>query len=759
MNEDNRKVNSGTPETQSRSTKALDEITDGFFDLSKLYSTAPSKKPSAQPKPQLSREEQLRLRDQKCRELEMQAIREDIERRYSIQLEEAKKNTEQSVVNTEPEPAPEPIIDFKIGEEVSVKEEIERIDEIMGIAPQKEEQEDAPKKKKKKFGKVKKEKPEKIRKTEKADKTAKEETPAEEFSTDDMNFLYAFIYQLGDFITKSVAAVFKFIFMIFRIPLFAILRYFNKSTNSTKNRLKKSVVSTVNELVLFRREIKSAVRSIHKSAKKPLTLPSVIKHYVSKAIKHHKKLLKTFFNHALPVATAIILIITVTYWNNATFALEVIYNGKSIGYISDEAVYLEAKDIVKQRLVTGGISVSETTEGATEQTVAPDLHADYKLTVISVDQLNDAQAISDNMIENSVDNLTHACGIYVDGEFICAVKNESDAKSVFHNILAPYEQIAETEGYVVSFAQTIDYVQGLYRDDAAVMWDVSKLNEVVGGNKSEAVMYTVEEGDTIESIAENNDVTQSSLEKANPDYDWDTMEQGDVITLKAAVKFVNIKRTVTSTEVRDVPFETVEKRDETKYSGYRLVEQSGENGVERVTKTMIYVDGELVDTQYSYETIVESIDEIVVVGTKTYYDGVYIGSPSDSGFLWPAPSCHYVSSPYGWRSSGWHNGVDLVRSGGGANGTPVVASMGGTVEVVQRSNSGYGNMVLINHGNGYKTRYAHMISGSITVSVGDRVEAGQTIGRVGSTGNSTGPHLHFEVIYKGETQNPMNYIS
>ena len=79
MNEDNRKVNSGTPETQSRSTKALDEITDGFFDLSKLYSTAPSKKPSAQPKPQLSREEQLRLRDQKRRELEMQAIREDIE--------------------------------------------------------------------------------------------------------------------------------------------------------------------------------------------------------------------------------------------------------------------------------------------------------------------------------------------------------------------------------------------------------------------------------------------------------------------------------------------------------------------------------------------------------------------------------------------------------------------------------------------------------------------------------------------------------
>ena len=78
---------------------------------------------------------------------------------------------------------------------------------------------------------------------------------------------------------------------------------------------------------------------------------------------------------------------------------------------------------------------------------------------------------------------------------------------------------------------------------------------------------------------------------------------------------------------------------------------------------------------------------------------------------------------------------------------------------MQRSNSGYGNMVLINHGDGYKTRYGHMVSGSITVSVGEYVEAGQTIGKVGSTGNSTGPHLHFEVIYNGETQNPKNYIS
>ena len=68
-------------------------------------------------------------------------------------------------------------------------------------------------------------------------------------------------------------------------------------------------------------------------------------------------------------------------------------------------------------------------------------------------------------------------------------------------------------------------------------------------------------------------------------------------------------------------------------------------------------------------------------------------------------------------------------------------------------------MVLINHGNGIKTRYAHMQPGSLTVYAGQRVSKGQQIGRIGNTGNSTGPHLHFEVIVNGSTTNPLKYVS
>lgn len=712
MSEEKRKVNN------AQTHKPLDEITDGFYDLNEVYSGAPEK---------LTREEELIQRDKKRREAELQAIFEDIERRYTIHLEEAKSNAEASAA--EGERNKKSVLDFETDTSV-VSEEIERMDALIskdGSQVLAEEDSDAPKK-----------------------ETLPEEN--QPFDLSQSNAVYAFVYSLGDAVSRLVKTVFLLLFKLIRLPFRIIMRLFSKS--AAKIKVREYARSTLREMVYFRREIKTASKSIKKAIRKPWSIPAVLAHYVKKAVSRHKKLLKTTANTLMPVLSVIILIITLNYWSGITFALEVVYNNKSIGYISNESVYVEAKDIVKKRLSTGDFS----TETEATAAFSANLRAEYKIAVVSVEELNDAQTISDKMIENSVDNLTNACGVYVDGKFICAVKNEADAKSVFYSILEPYESQAQAEGYVVGFAQNIDYVQGLYKDDESVMWDAATLAEKLSQPKEEAVVHTVSEGDSLESIAAEYELDEADIIELNPEYDFENMLEGDSVTVKQAKGFINIRKTVTTTEIRDIEYDTVKKKDSTKYSGYKKVEQKGVDGSERVTKTKIYIDGELVDTKYDYETIVEPVDEIVIVGTKTYYDGVYVGSPSESGFLWPAPSCHYVSSPYGWRNSGWHNGIDLIKAGGGANGTPVIASRSGTVEVVQRSNSGYGNMVLINHGDGYKTRYAHMISGSITVRVGDYVEAGRTIGRVGSTGNSTGPHLHFEVIYRGETQNPKNYI-
>ena len=125
----------------------------------------------------------------------------------------------------------------------------------------------------------------------------------------------------------------------------------------------------------------------------------------------------------------------------------------------------------------------------------------------------------------------------------------------------------------------------------------------------------------------------------------------------------------------------------------------------------------------------------------------YIGTGS---FVWPMPGYTYITCYYG---DGGHRGIDVA--GGGIYGKPIVAADGGTV-IYSAWMDSYGYCVFIDHGNGYSTRYAH--ASALACSVGDYVSPGQTIAYVGSTGNSTGPHLHFEVLYYGSTTNQLNYF-
>ena len=135
------------------------------------------------------------------------------------------------------------------------------------------------------------------------------------------------------------------------------------------------------------------------------------------------------------------------------------------------------------------------------------------------------------------------------------------------------------------------------------------------------------------------------------------------------------------------------------------------------------------------------------------------GSANASGsFLWPVASYVYVSSRFGLRvhpitgEKKSHTGIDIASN----QGTAVYASDGGSVTLAGW-NGGYGNCIMIDHGNGYVTLYGHL--SSISVSVGQTVSQGATIGAVGSTGNSTGPHLHFEVLKNGTRIDPEQFFS
>jgi murein DD-endopeptidase MepM/ murein hydrolase activator NlpD len=126
------------------------------------------------------------------------------------------------------------------------------------------------------------------------------------------------------------------------------------------------------------------------------------------------------------------------------------------------------------------------------------------------------------------------------------------------------------------------------------------------------------------------------------------------------------------------------------------------------------------------------------------------GSPSAAGFVWPVLGP--VTSPFGWRWGRMHEGIDI----GAASGTPIRAAAAGTV-IYAGWMGGYGNLVAIDHGGGIATAYGHQ--SSIATGYGSYVAQGEVIGYVGSTGHSTGPHLHFEVRVNGVPVDPLGYLS
>lgn len=130
-------------------------------------------------------------------------------------------------------------------------------------------------------------------------------------------------------------------------------------------------------------------------------------------------------------------------------------------------------------------------------------------------------------------------------------------------------------------------------------------------------------------------------------------------------------------------------------------------------------------------------------------------SDSKGGLLgWPTQG-GYISSTFGQRWGKMHKGIDIARTDRSTS-PPIAAAEAGTVEQAGNTGNGYGNMVIINHGNGLKTLYAHMAS--LDVKSGQKVEKGQQVGIMGATGNSTGIHLHFEVHENGSPKNPIAYL-
>jgi len=266
--------------------------------------------------------------------------------------------------------------------------------------------------------------------------------------------------------------------------------------------------------------------------------------------------------------------------------------------------------------------------------------------------------------------------------------------------------------------------------------------------------YVVQPDDSWWLIARKNEMRTSEVLASNPGVNEDTVLQiGQTINLVKVLPYLTVIAEGIRTETKTIPFDVVTKLDPSLASGETKITQQGSDGEKEVKYAYTQKNDKIMTKNILDEQVLKDVvSQVVMKGPQRM--PIVIASSRGSGqlassMIWPLAG--RINSYYGYREGEFHTGLDI----NGYQGDPYVAAATGTV-VSAGWDGNYGNSILIDHGNGIFTRYAH--SSMLLVSEGQKVSKGQTIGLVGSTGRSTGPHLHFEVIINGDFANPLNYL-
>lgn len=578
-----------------------------------------------------------------------------------------------------------------------------------------------------------------------------------------LSFIAMFTEAVGESTIRLVTSFVSKFGFIFAFPFVMLFRGAKRALAHLRLFFVNAPGGFVNELRSIREELSAIKRGARtQNEKARASLLRALAKYFLLSFTRHDKFWKTLFNTAFPVFACIVLALTLSDSRRSVLALDVTLVGEHLGYIEQEDTFEEAKALALEMLPDD--------IGESGSSFAP-ISAEplYTLKKVGAGELSNSSMICEKLLSASGSALVRACGIYIDGEFLCAVRNEADAASVFDSIIAPVKKTADSD-CVVAFVEEIDYVQGLYPDNEKTIWDSYKLKTTLSRHETSAKYYKVKKGDTASSVAKRHSLSLGKLYALNPGVNFSKkLKRNTRLLVRAQSDYVRVKVMKAETSVQKIPYEKVTQESSSMLKGTKKISRQGQYGEKQITTLVTYING-----VRTYSTVVSEkqtkapVNEVTLVGTKSPYSGYsgysyYQSYGYYSGFAWPTRGAYSLSSGYGYRSasiSGWsyHGGIDIVR-GGPSSGIPVVASASGTVVTAYAGSTGYGNTVVIDHGNGYQTRYAHMQWGSICVYPGQKVYQGQQIGRIGATGNATGPHLHFEILKNGSKVNPLPYIS
>ena len=454
------------------------------------------------------------------------------------------------------------------------------------------------------------------------------------------------------------------------------------------------------------------------------------KRTVNRGSRKRRRMHPAVFLGGACAAAAVII-----FCSNYTVGTTVTYDGEVIASVASQSA-AEAAQKSLEKVTTRTLGETYTIDSSLIQ---------YSSGLLRRKDVVDKDVLEEDLSEE-IGLVTSAYCLYVDGEFIGATPYEG----ALEELLEQLQKAATNEDTIsCTFAEDVEIKQE-YVPTSEIM-NLGYLAETLYSTKTAEVTYEVKKGDTWSEIAQDHGLTSKELLALNPGYNIDKLQIGEVLTLSASVPYLTMTVVQRERYVEDVMYDIEYTDSANLYKGDYKITSAGQYGAADVVATVTYVNGEETErTVLSSVTLREPVTEQRLQGTKERPTWLPTGS-----FRWPVSG--RITSYFGGRKSPGgigstnHKGIDIAAP----KGTPVYAADGGTVTYAGWM-SGYGYLVRINHGNGYETYYGH--NSSLTVSVGQHVYKGQQIARVGSTGNSTGNHCHFEVRYNGVAKNPLNYL-
>lgn len=336
--------------------------------------------------------------------------------------------------------------------------------------------------------------------------------------------------------------------------------------------------------------------------------------------------------------------------------------------------------------------------------------------------------------------------ISVNGNEVVALSSEEEARGVVSDLRGSYIRAITASGHVTVEDVFIREDVGIKEKEvpSAIFRKRDEAVRILNRGTDKIMSYIVQRGDSLWSIAQANHLSVPDLLKANPEVDdGDFIKEGQNLNLVVPDPYVTLASTETVTFSVAIPYTVEVSYDPEMWPWKETVTQYGESGEKEITQEVTRENGREVSRTTLRERIVSyPVTHKVIRGSRQV-------PPMGSGQMaWPLQG--QITSYYGWRWGSFHHGIDI----GADHGSPIIAADAGMVSFAGW-NGGYGYLVRIDHGGGKETWYGHM--SRFAVGVGDKVAKGDTIGYVGSTGISTGPHLHFEVRIDGDSENPMSF--